>query len=155
VHDLLRAFVDGALLPHQAAVALDAIIRVCYRRMISRRDLLEWTAQSTHWRASLHQPLFLAHLALGSLFSMIVGTAIWLLMPTSLPVAAVWLVLWFFSPLFGWLLNLRPIEQRREKPLPETGRRFLRQVARRTWRYFRSYRRMKPRIYTPSRAERS
>jgi cyclic beta-1,2-glucan synthetase len=139
LHDLLRAFVDGALLPHQAAVALDAILRVCYRRMISRRDLLEWTAQSTHWRASRHQPLFLAHLALGSLFSMIVGAAIWHLMPTSLPVAALWLVLWFFSPLFGWLLNLRPIEQRRGKPLSETDRRFLRQVARRTWRYFSSF----------------
>ncbi|MFQ6758395.1 MAG: glycosyl transferase [Deltaproteobacteria bacterium] len=139
LHDLLRAVIDGALLPHQAAVALDAIVKVCYRRLISQRNLLEWTAQSTHWRASRHQPLFLAHLALGSLFSMIVGAAIWLVMPASLPVAAPWLVLWFFSPLFGWLLNLRPIEQRREKPLPETDRRFLRQVARRTWRYFSSY----------------
>ncbi|MCX5876962.1 MAG: glycosyl transferase, partial [Deltaproteobacteria bacterium] len=139
LHELLRAFIDGALLPHQAAVALDAIIRACYRRMISHRNLLEWVAQSTHWRADRRQPLFLANLALGSLFSMIVGAAIWRFMPTSLPVAAPWLVLWFFSPLFGWLLNLRPIEQRREKPLPEKDRRFLRQVARRTWRYFSSF----------------
>ena len=139
LHDLLRATADAALLPHQAAVTLDAIARVWYRRMISRRDLLEWTAQATHWSASRRQPLFVASLALGSLFSVIVGWAIWRVMPASLPLAAPWLVLWFLSPLLGWLLNLRPAEQQRAQPLPETDRRFLRQVARRTWRYFSAF----------------
>ena len=69
LHDLLRATADAALLPHQAAVTLDAIARVWYRRLISRRGLLEWTAQATHWSASRRQPLFVAGLALGSLFS--------------------------------------------------------------------------------------
>ncbi|KAF0216735.1 MAG: hypothetical protein FD174_3558 [Geobacteraceae bacterium] len=138
LHDLLRATADAALLPHQAAVTLDAIARVCYRRMISRRDLLEWTAQATHWSASRRQPLFVASLALGSIFSGIVGWAIWRVMPESLSQAAPWLVLWFLSPLLGWLLNLRPAEQQRAQPLPETDLRFLRQVARRTWRYFSS-----------------
>ena len=92
MHDLLRATADAALLPHQAAVTLDAIARVWYRRMISRRGLLEWTAQATHWSASRRQPLFVATLALGSLFSGIVGWAIWRVMPASLPLAAPWLV---------------------------------------------------------------
>ena len=139
LHDLQRATTDAALLPHQAAVTLDAIARVCYRRMISRRDLLEWTAQATHWSASRRQPLFVASLALGSLFSVSVGVAIWRVMPASLPQAAPWLVLWFLSPLLGWLLNLRPAPQQPAQPLPETDRRFLRQVARRTWRYFSSF----------------
>lgn len=139
LHDLLRATADAALLPHQAAVALDAIARVCYRRMVSRRDLLEWTAQATHWSASRRQPLFVASLAMGSIFSAIVGVAIWRVMPASLPQAAPWLVLWFLSPLLGWLLNLRPFEQQRVQPLPEMDRRFLRQVARRTWRYFSTF----------------
>jgi cyclic beta-1,2-glucan synthetase len=139
LHDLLRATADAALLPHQAAVALDAIARVWYRRMVSRRGLLEWTAQATHWSASRRQPLFVASLALGSIFSGIVGWAIWRVMPASLPQAAPWLVLWFLSPLLGWLLNLRPVEQQRVHPLPETDLRFLRQVARRTWRYFSAF----------------
>jgi cyclic beta-1,2-glucan synthetase len=136
MHDLLRATADAALLPHQAAVTLDAIARVWYRRMISRRGLLEWTAQATHWSASRRQPLFVATLALGSIFSAIVGWAIWRVTPASLPVAAPWLVVWFLSPMLGWLLNLRPVEQLRTQPLPEADRRFLGQVARRTWRFF-------------------
>ncbi len=139
LHDLLRATTDAALLPHQAAVSLDAIVRVWYRRMVSRRNLLEWTAQATHWSASRRQPLFVASLALGSFFSASVGGAVWFVKPDSLPQATPWLVLWFLSPLLGWLLNLRPVESLQPHPLPETDRRFLRQVARRTWRYFSSF----------------
>lgn len=116
MHDLLRATADAALLPHQAAVALDAIARVWYRRLISRRGLLEWTAQATHWKASRRQPVFIASLTLGSLFSGAAGWAIWQAMPESLPLALPWLGLWFFSPLLGWLLNLRPAERRKTVP---------------------------------------
>jgi cyclic beta-1,2-glucan synthetase len=139
LHDLLRAATDAALLPHQAAVSLDAVIRVWYRRAISGRGLLEWSAQATLWRGSHHQALFVAGLALSSLFSLAVGGAIWTLMPGSLTQALPWLVLWLCSPLLGWLLNLRPVASLREYPLPESDRLFLRQVARRTWRYFSAF----------------
>ncbi len=138
-HDLLRAMTDAALLPHQAAVSLDAIVRVGYRRLVSRRGLLEWTAQSTHWRASRRQSLFVASLGLGSIFSGLVGWLVYHHMPASLAIASPWLVLWFFSPLFGWLLNLRPQEVIRRKLLPAQDLLFLRNIARRTWRYFSDF----------------
>ncbi|MCX5869899.1 MAG: glycosyl transferase [Deltaproteobacteria bacterium] len=138
-HDLLRAIVDAALLPHQAILALDAIVRACYRRLISRRGLLEWTAHAASGSASRQQPFFVVSLALGSIFSVIVSLAIWHLMPDSQLLAAPWLVLWFFSPLLGWLLNLRPGEPQQAQLLPAMDRRFLRVVARRTWRYFSSF----------------
>ncbi len=138
-HDLLRAMADAALLPHQAAVALDAIARVWYRRLVSRRGLLEWTAQSTHWSASRRQSLFVAGLSMGSIFSVLAGWAIYRHMPASLTMAAPWLVLWFLSPLLGWLLNLRPHENNGRRLLPEKDRRFLRNIARRTWRYFSDF----------------
>jgi cyclic beta-1,2-glucan synthetase len=139
LHDLSRATADAALLPHQAAVALDAICRVWYRRMISRRGLLEWTAQATQWPGSRHPSRFVASLALGSLFSLGVCGAIWYLRPASLPLALPWIVLWFASPLLGWLLNQQTAPQQRECPLPESDRLFLRQIARRTWRYFSAF----------------
>jgi cyclic beta-1,2-glucan synthetase len=137
-HDLLRAIAAVALLPHQSTLAVDAIVRACYRRLISRRHLLEWTTQATGGNANRRQIRFLATFALGSLFSASVAVAIWLVVPTSLGLAAPWLVLWFFSPLLAGFLNQRPVA---EQPcqLPAKDRRFLRLVARRTWRYFSSF----------------
>jgi cyclic beta-1,2-glucan synthetase len=139
-HDLLRTVADAALLVHQAWLALDAILRVWYRRLISRRGLLEWTsAQVTHGSGPRRQPLFVASLGLASLFSGIVGWAVQRWMPSSLAMASPWLVLWFLSPLIGWLLNLRPQAKQKQLLLPEKDLRFLRKVARRTWRYFSDF----------------
>jgi cyclic beta-1,2-glucan synthetase len=135
-HDLTRAATDAALLPHQAAISLNAVACAWYRQMISHRGLLEWTAPASPWRGSRHQSIFVAGLVLSSGFSLTVGTIIWLFTPASLGQALPWLVLWLCAPLFGWILNLCPTASSQEIPLPESDRLFLRQIARRTWRYF-------------------
>jgi cyclic beta-1,2-glucan synthetase len=139
LHDLLRAVADAALMPHQAGVALDAIVRVCHRRLVSRRGLLEWATQATQGNGARRQSLFVASLVPASLFSGIVGWGVQHWMPSSLAVAGPWLVLWLLSPLIGWLLNLRPQTKQTQLLLPEKDLRFLRQVARRTWRYFSAF----------------
>jgi cyclic beta-1,2-glucan synthetase len=144
-HDIVRALADAAMLPYQGVVALDAIVRVGYRRMISRRRLLEWTAQATqtaqttHGSSSRCQSFFVAGLALGSLFSIAFGLTIFFVKPESLLLALPWLTLWLFSPLIGWLLNLRSVEQKDSSPLPEADHRLLRQIGRRTWHYFATF----------------
>jgi cyclic beta-1,2-glucan synthetase len=60
-------------------------------------------------------------------------------MPSNLAMASPWLVLWFLSPLIGWLLILRPHAKRPQFLLPEKDLQFLRKVARRTWRYFSDF----------------
>ena len=137
VHDLRRAVVDAALIPHQAGLALDAILRVGYRRLLSHRGLLQWTsAQAMSGRKRDRLPRFVLAMGLASFFSVIMGWALLYRMPSSLAPAGPWLFLWFLSPLIGWLLNLRPQARLPHGLLSEEDRRFLRQVARRTWRYF-------------------
>ena len=144
-HDILRAMIDAALLPYQAAVSLDAIARVGFRRWISRRRLLQWTAQASslsgHGRedGTRRQSLFLAGLTFGNLFSIVASWTLFIVTPKSLLFAAPWLGLWFLSPLIGWFLNLRPVEQPIDCSLPEVDRRLLRQVARRTWHFFSAF----------------
>jgi cyclic beta-1,2-glucan synthetase len=44
---MIRATAMLVFLPHQAWLAMDAIVRVFYRRYVSGRNLLEWqTAES-------------------------------------------------------------------------------------------------------------
>ncbi|MBI3015492.1 MAG: glycosyl transferase, partial [Candidatus Tectomicrobia bacterium] len=139
-HDLLRALADAALLPHQAGLAIDAILRVWYRRLITRHKLLEWTpARVIPWSAARRQSLFVASLGLGSLFSVMVGWAVVRWMPSDLALASPWLVLWFLSPLLGWLLNVGPPAKQQQYLLLGQDLRFLRNVARRTWRFFSDF----------------
>ena len=140
VHDLLRAIAEAALLPHQTGLALDAILRVWYRRLISHRRLLEWTsAQVTH-RSTLDQlPLHVISVGLASVFSVSVGWAVQRWMPSNLALAGPWLVLWFLSPLLVWFLNLRRQEKPRQVLLSARDLLFLRKVSRRTWRYFSDF----------------
>ncbi len=139
-HDLLRAVVEAALLPHQAWLALDAILRTSYRHFISHRGLLEWTsAQALHWKAPGKMRTFVMSLGLSSIFSGIAGWALLHWAPSSLPAAGPWLLLWFVSPLFGWFLVIRPPAKPLQSRLLEKDLRFLRRVARRTWGYFSEF----------------
>ncbi len=140
IHDLLRVAMDAALLPHQAGLALDAVVRVYYRLLISHRGLLEWSsAQASPVKSPGWRLLFKASLGLVTLFSVIVGSVLLYWMPSHFVLAAPWLILWFFSPLVGWFLIYRPPGIQKQKLLPLKDQYFLRKIARRTWRYFADF----------------
>jgi cyclic beta-1,2-glucan synthetase len=139
-HDVLRVIVEAALLPYQAWQALDAVTRVLYRRHISHRKLLEWTsAQAMYGRARSGMPLLVLMMSLVSLFSLGAGWFIFYRQPTSFWLVGPWLLLWFLSPLIGWLLSRRPSIKQPQFLLAAEDRQFLRIVARRTWRYFADF----------------
>jgi len=139
-HDLLRTVVEASLIPHQTWLALNAILRVWYRRLISHRHLLEWTsARVRRWSALTHPPVFFLSMSLISLLSGIAGWAVYYWMPANFMLAAPWLGLWFLSPLIGWLLNFRPRAKPQSFLLHARDLMYLRKVARRTWRYFSDF----------------
>jgi len=102
-HDLLRAVVEAALLPHQAAVAMDATLRSFFRRFVSHRRLLEWASVgATRWSAPRRLARLLMSMSLASLFSGVAAWSVWQWVPANLAQAGPWLVLWILSPALGW-----------------------------------------------------
>jgi len=138
-HDLLRTVVEAALLPHQAWLALSAIVKVWYRRLISHRRLLEWTPAPSKSGAPNRHKGFLISMGLASILSAVFGWMLHRWMPTSTALAAPWLALWFVSPLVGLFLNLRPKEKPQRFQLPAKDLMALRGIARKTWRYFSDF----------------
>jgi cyclic beta-1,2-glucan synthetase len=139
-HDWARALAEAALLPHQAGLALDAIVRANFRLIISHRKLLEWTsAQTIRHRAALGTSGFARTMALASVFSLAAAWAVRVWQPASFPAAAPWLGLWLVSPGLGWLLNLRPQPKPLLERLGDRDLRFLRHIARKTWRFFSDF----------------
>src|SRR5881409_3664071 len=123
-------------LADNSAMALDAIVRVAYRRITSHRLLLEWeTAADAHRRARSRQLQFiLSRLWIpAACVLLFVGAAS---LGTAAMVAVTpFLLLWALFPVAVMVIN-RPAKSWRGGTLTADDRRFLRAAARRTWRYF-------------------
>ena len=132
--ELLRLLLLGALLPHQAWLALDAITRVIYRKLVSRRLLLQWqTAEMATSAMPRHFNRTLLHTSLISAGSIVLMGL--LITRHSLWPAACFLSLWAASPLLvRWLSE--PIADGRQRPLSLAQAAFLRRMSRLTWRFF-------------------
>jgi cyclic beta-1,2-glucan synthetase len=132
--ELVRAVVMIAFLPHQAWLSVDAIARVAYRGLVSRRHLLEWqTAATAAVHSRRHLTSILRQMIVISFVSLVL-MAIAHLKHAFGPTSA-FLALWVLSPaLMEWLSRPAPPPKRDRIDGDDTL--FLRRVARKTWRYF-------------------
>jgi cyclic beta-1,2-glucan synthetase len=131
--ELVRTLVTIAFLPHQAWLAADAIARVHFRLYVSRRKLLQWqTAARAVAESHVHMDATLRRLLIVSGLSVVL--ALWMILKHEFAPASGFLVLWVVSPLLMRWLS-RPERQSRERVTGDQRQR-LRQVARKTWRFF-------------------
>ncbi len=139
VRPLTQGFLMLALLPYEAALAVDAIARTLFRMLVTRRHLLEWrTAADTDRVSADDLPSFIRGLAVSPLAAILLATLLILAGRFGVMAAAApWLAAWFLAPLVAWWISL---------PLPPptvtlsaTEQQFLATTARRTWRYFEEY----------------
>ena len=126
-----------AFLPYEAYVSLDAVFRSCWRMLVSHRHLLEWT---THQEAGLTgnydvegsyrimwpAPVIGAALLLGLAFNR-----------PAPPSVVVFALAWILSPGIAWSIS-QPLRMRTAR-LTGGQERFLRGIARKTWRFFESF----------------
>ena len=126
------------LLPHQAYLMCDAIVRALYRQFISRRNLLEWVSAADTER-SLRQNLgsFFQFMLSAELLTLIALALTIAIRPTALPVIAVPAFLWILSPLIAYLIS-KPIV-RQTKLLTGQDVEFARAIARGVWRFFETF----------------
>jgi cyclic beta-1,2-glucan synthetase len=140
LNTLQRGIAKASILPFRAGMAVDAIARVWYRQRVSHRKLLEWnSAQLVKESAPGQMSGFLWALSVISVCSALLAAGIAWRQPANLAPAFPWLFLWFISPWIGWYLNHQPAEQLPNDQLPMPDERFLRKVARQTWRYFADF----------------
>ena len=130
-------------LAYHAYEMAHAIALTLVRLVLTQRRLLEWeTAASAAARAAGLSPragalLFLVEMAASPVIALILFGLIVAARPGSLPEAGTLLVVWLAAPLVAYWLS-RPVSPERHELTPE-DRRFLRLVARRTWRYFETF----------------
>lgn len=139
--DLRRQFaiplVTLIFLPYEAFISLDAIIRSCWRMGVSHRYLLEWT---THQEAGRTSSDIAGSYRIMWPAPLIGGTTLLLLSQTHSPASSVitlFAFAWILSPLIAWWIS-QP-RKARSRSITRGQERFLRGIARRTWRFFETF----------------
>jgi cellobiose phosphorylase len=127
-----------AFLPYEAYSSLDAILRSCWRMMVSHRHLLEWTTHQEAGRTG-NYGFFKTYRIMwpGPVIGIAVFTGLILNHSSASPVIAAFALAWILSPAIAWSIS-QPIKTR-VSPLTSGQVHFLRGMARRTWRFFETF----------------
>jgi cyclic beta-1,2-glucan synthetase len=126
------------LLPQQAYVMSDAILRTIFRKLVSKKRLLEWvTAADAERTAGNDLKAFLWFMWPAELMVLIAFGLVAVVNPAALIVTAIFVVLWLPAPAVAfWVSSLRVIEPKLTSP---EDVRFARIIARKTWKFFETF----------------
>jgi cyclic beta-1,2-glucan synthetase len=125
-------------LPYEAFYSTVAVLRTCWRLIISKRRLLEWNTVSREERHSRFKLIeSFRTMWISSFIAILSATSLFILFPLTL--AMVWpiIILWFVFPAFAWWISL-PLVPHTAK-LTDKQIRFLRGLSRKTWSFFETF----------------
>jgi cyclic beta-1,2-glucan synthetase len=136
--DSLRGLFGLALLPYEAFLMTDAIVRTLWRMAVTRRHLLEWVtaaeaeqdvgrAPTAFWR-TMGPSTAIAVLSIAA------GSATH---PERFAVAAVFAAIWLAGPTVAWWVSEPTATE--HAVLTAKQQRALRRSARKTWRFFETF----------------
>ena len=141
IRPMARAVVTLALLPYDALIYLDAILRSGFRMLLSRRGLLLWHMPSYSRRnARSTPPDFLLEMWINPALATSLAVALILapnIRPADSPFVVPILLLWLVAPIVGWWIS-KPL-RRAATNLSGEQQVLLRGLARRTWRFFTDF----------------
>ncbi|PPK72077.1 cyclic beta-1,2-glucan synthetase [Methylobacter tundripaludum] len=136
---LSHSLITLAMLAQQSWLMTDAIVSTLVRLFITRRKLLRWvTALQAKTLAGHALGNLIRPLASVTIVVVCAATLVLLFNSASIAVAAPFLLLWLLSPVIAHILSLPPRLDPAESLLPDDALQ-LRQVARRTWRFFTTF----------------
>ena len=134
-----QIFFHVSVLPHQAWLMSDAILRTLYRLYFSHRHMLEWmTAAQAKFSLPLSIPGFYRRMAGGVVLSCIGGIIVAVSPSVSWMTSVPFVLLWICGPIVAQY-GSRPRQFAGTTQVSDDEQAFLRLIARRTWRFFETF----------------
>jgi cyclic beta-1,2-glucan synthetase len=131
---LRQAVFSVIVLAHQCGSMLDAICRVLFRMVISRRRLLEWVTAERAQREDPSLWYVIRRMWTAPALTLGITALVVAIAPDRAMLASPILILWFISPVIAHTTR-QPLPHRRADP--DRGERLVfRELARKTWRFF-------------------
>ena len=125
-------------LPYEAFYSMDALLRTCWRLIISKKRLLEWNSAAM----DEHQNRFkliesFRTMWISPFIAILSATCLLILFPKTLVMVWPIIGLWFVFPVIAWWIG-RPLVPRAAK-LTDKQYRFLRELSYKTWSFFKTF----------------
>jgi cellobiose phosphorylase len=125
-------------LPYEAYYSTNALVRTCWRLIISKKRLLEWNSGTR----DVHQSRFdfiesFRTMWISPFIAILSATCLSILYPLILVMVWPIIGLWFVFPVITWWIS-RPIVPHTAK-LTDKQYRFLRELSRKTWSFFETF----------------
>lgn len=142
VRPLLLSMLTLALLPYDALISLDAILRSGVRMLFTRRGLLLWHLGSYAKRNARHTLAdFFLEMWVAPTLAILLGLILFVTLKDNqameLLFCAPLLLMWLLSPVIGWWISVPLRHQVPDLNVAQLA--FLRRSARRTWRFFSQF----------------
>ncbi len=134
---LARFCIRLAFLCHQSLIDLDAVVRALVRMKFTHRRLLEWETAADAELSGGGGDLVDVYLKYSLLLTVAIGPLVCALHPHSLDVAMPFVILWAGSAWIGEWLNRPQIPVKNRLKMKD--RDMIRNMALRTWRFFREF----------------
>ena len=133
-----QAGVSLTLLVHQAYLQIHAIVVTFYRKLISKKRLLEWvTAAQAESGGDNDLRAFWRFMWPSEAVVLCIGVLVAAIRPASFELATPFLSLWAVAPLIAYWVSRRLTTS--GESLPTDDERILRLFSRRTWKFFETF----------------
>lgn len=127
-----------ALLPYEAFLCTDAIIRTLFRLVVTHKHLMEWQNSADADRTAGNSLSdFYAKMWFAPVFAVTGGVLLSVLQPLTLPYSLPVLLIWFAAPYFVWWISC-PIKLDIPVFTSEQAH-LLHRIARKTWHFFETF----------------
>ncbi|HSE37892.1 MAG TPA: glucoamylase family protein, partial [Blastocatellia bacterium] len=127
-----------AFIAHQAVLQAHAISLTFYRKLISKKNLLEWVTAAEAEKGSAHDlRAFWVMMWPAEVLILAIALFIPFTKPAAFFCAAPFLVIWAASPLIAFWVSSGL--QTSDEPLREDDEQLARLIARRTWKFFETF----------------
>ena len=125
-------------LPYEAYYCMDALLRTCWRLIISKKRLLEWnSATKDEYQSRFELIESFRTMWASPLVALLTSTSLFLFFPQTLLIVWPILGLWFIFPVIVWWIS-EPIVADSTK-LSDIQYGFLRELSRKTWSFFETF----------------
>ena len=130
-----KSYIVLALLPFEAKMYIDSIIKALYRQFVSKKRLLNWmTAEEVENVLKNDFKTYLKAFKINYLTSILLVIMSIIFKPESISIALIISVIWFMAPVLMYLIS-RDIPSK-PKDLNDSEKEEIKEIAERTWKYF-------------------